>query len=352
MRVLLVTNDFPPRPGGIQQYLRGLVDHYPHEIRVLAPADHRADSDQRVVRDKRSFMWPTRRVRRWMAGQIEDFAPDVIVFGAPYPLAHLGPRLRRETGVPYAVMTHGAEVNFPAAVPGLRTLVGWPLRRADVVFSVSRFTGARVERFTKRQVRYLGVGVDGSFSPGAQVDAPIVGCVSRFVPRKGQARVLGAVARLRNEGIPATVLLVGAGRNEKMLRRKAAALGVPTRFEISVPFESLPGLYREMAVFAMPCKSRWLGLEVEGLGVVYLEAAATGLPVIAGDSGGSPETVSPGATGFVVDGISTLTDALRRLLSDPDAARQMGAAGQARTAEQFSWNAVIERFLEGITATR
>ena len=137
-----------------------------------------------------------------------------------------------------------------------------------------------------------------------------------------------------------------------MLRRKAAALGVPTRFEISVPFESLPGLYREMAVFAMPCKSRWLGLEVEGLGVVYLEAAATGLPVIAGDSGGSPETVSPGATGFVVDGISTLTDALRRLLSDPDAARQMGAAGQARTAEQFSWNAVIERFLEGITATR
>ena len=92
-------------------------------------------------------------------------------------------------------------------------------------------------------------------------------------------------------------------------------------------YDRLPGLYREMTIFAMPCRSRWFGLEVEGLGVVFLEAAASGLPVIGGDSGGAPETVVPGTTGFVVDGDESLAEAIRLLLDDPALAAEMGRQG-------------------------
>jgi phosphatidylinositol alpha-1,6-mannosyltransferase len=176
----------------------------------------------------------------------------------------------------------------------------------------------------------------------------VVGCVSRFVPRKGQRRVLHAVAALRREGWDLQVLLVGAGRDEADHRRLAARLDVPTRFEVDVPYARLPSLYREMSVFAMPCRSRWFGLEVEGLGVVFLEAAASGLPVIAGDSGGAPETVDPGVTGFVVDRDASLADALLRLIADPGLASAMGEAGRARVERRHTWGSVAARFEEGL----
>ena len=196
----------------------------------------------------------------------------------------------------------------------------------------------------------IGAGVDPAFTPGSSA-APkqIVGCVSRFVPRKGQRRVLRAVAALRAEGHSVSVLLVGTGRDERSLRRLARRLEVPTRFEVAVSFDALPGLYREMTVFAMPCRSRWFGLEAEGLGIVYLEAAATALPVIAGDSGGAPETVVAGETGFVVDGEDTLLEGLRLLLDDPQRAAAMGAAGRAWVTREYSWSAVAERVIGGIS---
>jgi phosphatidylinositol alpha-1,6-mannosyltransferase len=174
--------------------------------------------------------------------------------------------------------------------------------------------------------------------------------VSRFVPRKGQRRVLRAVHTLRRDGRELEVLLVGKGRDERALRRLAAKLAVPTRFEVAVPYDRLPSLYREMSVFAMPCRSRWLGLEVEGLGVVFLEAAASGLPVVAGDSGGAPETVDPGVTGFVVDGDRPLVDAIARLVDAPALATTMGAAGRKWVGRHFTWDATATRFEEGLRA--
>lgn len=350
MRVLLVTNDYPPRPGGIQQYLAGLVAALEAEVRVLAPAHRGTGEEPGVFRGHRRFLWPTPRTRRWIAGHIAEFAPDAVLFGAPHPLAHLGPRLRRDTAVGYAVLCHGAEIVFPAAFPVLRALVKYPLRRADVVFATSGYTARRVRRLVKRPPVVVGAGVDPRFSPGPGAPGGIViGCVSRFVPRKGQDRVLRAVAALRAEGHDVTVMLVGAGRDEASLRRLAGRLGVPTRFEVAVPYDALPRLYREMTIFAMPCRSRWFGLEAEGLGIVYLEAAATGLPVVAGDSGGSPETVLPGETGFVVDGDDTLLAALRMLLDDPELVSTMGSAGRSWVAERFSWNAVADRFAAGLS---
>lgn len=348
MRVLLVTNDYPPRPGGIQQYLAGLVRTFDGPVRVLAPYDPDGLND--VVRDRRRFMWPTRRVRRWIEANIAEFSPDVTLFGAPHPLAQLGPRLRRDTGVPYGVVCHGAEITLPAAFPGARQLIRYPLKRADVLFAVSEFTRRRVERLTKREVVVIGAGVGPEFATRAGPPSPpvVVGCVSRFVPRKGQARVLQACATLRDEGAEVEVLLVGTGRDEGRLRSLAERLGVPTRFEVGVPFAELPDLYRQMHVFAMPCRSRWLGLEPEGLGVVFLEAAASGLPVIAGDSGGAPETVAPGGSGFVVDGVDTLVDALRRLVADSELRESMGSAGADRVTQRYSWAVVADRFAAGL----
>ncbi|MEK7252338.1 MAG: glycosyltransferase family 4 protein [Actinomycetota bacterium] len=351
MRVLLVTNDYPPRPGGIQQFLSGLVAALDAEVRVLAPSDEGADDTPEVFRGHRNFLWPTRRVRKWVASHVAEFKPDVVLFGAPHPLAHLGPRLRRDTGVGYSVLCHGAEIVFPAAFPVIRWLVKYPLRRADVVFATSDYTARKVRNLARRAPVVVGAGVDSRFSPGNGTPAgTVVGCVSRFVPRKGQARVLRAVAALRVEGRDISVLLVGTGRNEASLRRLAQRLAVPTRFEVTVPYAALPGLYREMTIFAMPCRSRWLGLEAEGLGIVYLEAAATGLPVITGDSGGAPETVLAGETGFVVDKLDTLVNALRILHDDPTLARTMGTAGRSWVVDQYSWNAVAERFCSGLNA--
>lgn len=349
MRVLLVTNDYPPKPGGIQQYLGGLVAALDAEVLVLAPADPAAVPEPGVIRGHRRFLWPTRRTRRWVEEQVRTFGADAVLFGAPHPLAHLGPRLRRSTGVGYAVLCHGAEIVVPAAIPGVRSLLRRPLRRADVVFATSAYTAGRVRRLIGREPLVVGAGVDPGFSPGGTRPAvPVIGCVSRFVPRKGQRRVLRAAAALRSEGREVSVSLVGRGRDERRLRRLAARLGVPTHFSVGVPYRDLPGLYRGMTVFAMPCRSRWFGLEAEGLGIVYLEAAATGLPVIAGDSGGAPETVRPGETGFVVDGEDTLLEALRLLLDDPERAAAMGAAGREWVARQYSWSAVAERFVAGL----
>ncbi len=351
MRLLLVTNDYPPKPGGIQQYLGNLMAAYDGEVRVLAPADD--DSDPRVVRADRPFLWPTRRVRRWVEGQVAEHQPDVVLFGAPHPLALMGPALRRATGVPYGVICYGAEVIIPGALPVTRQLLRRALRRADVVFGLSHYTCGRVERLAKRPVRYLGGAVEGAFSPASSFpDRPLVGCVSRFVPRKGQRRVLRTLARLRSEGYEAALLLVGKGRDEQRLRRLAARLEVPTRFEVAVPWEGLPSLYRDMTLFAMPCRSRWFGLEVEGLGLVFLEASATGLPVLAGSSGGAPETVLPGVTGFIVADDAALEEGLRLLLDRPERARRMGRAGRERVLAEYTWQAVAERLGEGLVEAR
>jgi len=353
VRLLVVTNDYPPKPGGIQQYLRNLVAAYPDPVHVFAPADPRAEPDPVVTRGGRRYMLPTRSVLAQVVEVGRRFRPDAILFGAPHPLPALGPALRTALDVPVGVLSHGAEITIPAAVPGLRQGFARTLRAADVRFAVSGYTARKVERLTGMPVVYAGAGVDvETFTPPAvrrRHDPAVVGCVSRFVPRKGQDRLLRAAARLEGR---VHVVLVGKGRMERRLRRLAAELGVDARFEVDVPWAALPGLYRDMDIFCMPCRTRWAGLEVEGLGLVFLEAAACGLPVLAGDSGGAPETVEPGATGFVVRSIDDIVEALELLVDDPDLTAEMGRAGRARVEREFTWTAVVDRIVAGFGAAR
>ncbi|MDP8958673.1 MAG: glycosyltransferase family 4 protein [Actinomycetota bacterium] len=358
MRLLLVTNDYPPRLGGIQKYLADLVEHFPGPVRVLAPGREAVPADPLVVRAGPSYLWPTTATRRWVLRQIGEFGPRVVLFGAPHPLAVLGPGLLAETGIPYGVIAYGADLLVPSAVPVARSLVARPLRRASVVFALSRFILGAAERISGRSVDYLGCGIDSEkfHPPNGRLDGPpggergskVIGSVGRFVPRKGQDRLLRAVAELRRSGLQVEVLLVGGGRMEGRLRKLAGKLKVPVRFEVKVPWDRLPSLYRQMDVFALPVRSRWFGLEAEGLGIVYLEAAASGLPVVAGASGGAPETVVPGVTGFVAHGPAHLAEALEMLLRNPEGAHRMGEEGRNQAEAQFSWEAVMERLQAGL----
>lgn len=347
-RLGIITNDFPPRPGGIQQYLGSLVAAYPGEVTVLAPRDGPAATPATVIRHRRRFLWPTPKVLDWVTSELGNARVDAVLFGAPWPLAVMTGRLRRRLDRPIGVVGHGAEVTFPAAVPGVRSALRASLEMADVRFAVSRYTAARIERLTGRRAQYLGAGVDlDRFRPAphAAGSRPVVGCVSRFVPRKGQHLLLDAVAELASEGHHLDVVLAGKGRMEGALRKRATRLGVPVKFVVDAPWDQLPSIYAMFDVFAMPCTSRWFGLEVEGLGLVFLEAAACGLAVVAGDSGGSPETVVEGETGFVVRNHTGLVDALRTLVTDPGLRHRMGTAGRARAEAELTWDAVVDRLL-------
>ena len=353
---MLVTNDYPPKPGGIQQYLSNLAAHSGASFRVLAPAHPGAPSEPGVVRSADSFMLPTPRTYRRLAGRIREFEPEAVVFGAPHPLAQLGPRITRAFGLPYAVIAHGAEVTLPAAVPLLRQTLGWTFRRAALVFAVSDYTARRAAAMGAAEVAVLGAGVDlDAFHPvdaegggrrgGGEGGGLVLGCISRFVPRKGHLRVLAAAERLRSEGMPASVLLAGQGRLEARIRRRAARSPVPARVESDVPWERLPDLYRSCDIFVMPCRSRRLGLEVEGLGIVYLEASATGIPVVAGTSGGAPETVLPGVTGYAAASVDEIVEAVRLIAPRR---REMGEAARALAVEKYSWQAAARRFDDGL----
>ena len=365
MRTLVVTNDFPPRPGGIQAYVHGLAGRLPgDEVVVYAPAWRGAaafDAEQRfpVVRHPTSLMLPVPEVLRRARSLARAEGCDRVWFGAAAPLALLA----RPLGLDRAVAsTHGHEVGW-ARLPGARSALRRIGRDVDVVTYLGDYTrrriapavgpGARLER--------LPSGVDTSvFRPGAGgaevrrrhglADRPVVVCVSRLVPRKGQDVLVRALPELRRR-VPGTVLLlVGGGPDLPRLRRLAAEHGVADDVVLtgSVPWPELPAHYDAGDVFAMPCRTRRAGLEVEGLGIVFLEASATGLPVVAGRSGGSPDAVLDGRTGSVVDGRSVVevTDAVAGLLADPDRARAMGRAGRDWVEREWRWDVLAGRLRE------
>jgi phosphatidylinositol alpha-1,6-mannosyltransferase len=368
VNLLLVTNDFPPRSGGIQQYCHNLVSRLPPDrVVVYAPAWPGADAFDaaqpfRVVRHPGRMMLPLPGVLRRTVALAREVRPDVICFGAAFPLGLLAGRITRATGVPCVGFTHGVEVAV-GRVPLVDRLLVRVAADLRLVTAVSRWSAARVRRAVRGRcpVELLPAGVAAdAYHPGVDGQAvrrrhglgsaPVCVCVSRLVPRKGQDRLIEAWPRVVARVPEARLLLVGGGPNERRLRRLAAASPVADRIHLTgeVAWEELPAHYAAGDVFAMPCRTRWLGLDLEALGVVFLEAAATGLPVVAGRSGGAPETVEEGVTGTVVDGRrpGPVGEAVAGLLADPARARAMGAAGRRRVEAELSWEAVVARLEE------
>jgi phosphatidyl-myo-inositol dimannoside synthase len=368
-KVLIVTNDFPPRSGGIQSFVHALATRLPADgVVVYAPAwQGAAEFDARqsfpVIRHPGSLMLPVPSVGSRACALLAEHGCDSVLFGAAAPLGLLAPRLRRAGAKRIVGLTHGHEAGW-AALPGARSLLRRIGAEVDVLTYLAEYFRIRMARSLSAQAAAsmvrLAPGVDPTeFRPGAgglqirrelgiAAGRPVVVCVSRMVPRKGQDVLIRAWPAVRaRSGCDPLLMLVGDGPYRPRLSRLVMQAGVADSvlFTGPVSWDDLPAYYDAGNIFAMPCRTRRAGLDVEGLGIVYLEASATGLPVIGGDSGGAPDAILDGETGYVVDGRSEseLTDKLVQLLADPSGAAAMGDKGQAWIDREWTWDLVADR---------
>ena len=359
MAHLLVTNDFPPKVGGIQSYLWELWRRLPPDrVTVLTTAHPDAaafDAAQpfAVHRWGGPVLLPTPPLAREIRRVATEVGAGLVVLDPALPIGLVGRRL----GLPYGVVLHGAEVTVPARAPLARQLLARVLRGATTVVAAGGYPAAEAFHVAGADlpVKVVPPGVDvDRFRPlspeekrqaraghGLAVDGKLVVGMSRLVPRKGFDVLIAAAALLAPLRPDLTVAIAGAGRDRERLERLIASTGAPVRLLGFVPDDAMPALLGSADAFAMPCRSRWGGLEQEGFGIVFLEAAACGVAGVAGASGGSHEAVVHGETGFVVrrpqDPVA-LAAALARLLDDDDLSQAMGAAARRRAEALFSYD--------------
>lgn len=361
---LLVTNDFPPKIGGIQSLLWEWWRRLPPDSFAVLTSPYEGaaafDAEQpfRIERTPEPVLLP----HPWMVSRVNALADEIgaelVVLDPAVPLGLIGPSLR----LPYDVVLHGAEVTVPGRLPGSRQVLGRVLRRARHVVAAGGYPAAEAVHAAGRALPITVVppGVDVErFRPldaeqrraararlGLPVDGDLVVGISRLVPRKGFDVAIRAVARLAVDRPGLTLAIAGAGRDRERLESLARETSAPVRFLGRVPHEDLPDLYACADVFAMLCRNRWGGLEQEGFGIVFAEAAACGVPQVAGDSGGAAEAVADGETGIVVrrpDDLESVTAALRELLDDPVRRREMGQASRRRAVAEFSYDVLAGR---------
>jgi phosphatidylinositol alpha-1,6-mannosyltransferase len=369
-RSLFITNDFPPRIGGAQSYYWGLIRTLdPSDVIVIAPgqpggADFDATLPYRVHRYPLEQLRPTRGLLRLALELIENHQLELVQFGHPLPTGLLGPRIAKRAGIPYIVFLGGAEVTVPAAIPVGSALLRHVLGNAAALVAVSDFTASVASREVGGKVPAVTLRppLDGAFDlplhPGkAQakmqlgIDGELVIIIGRLVPRKGQDRLIESLALLRDEYPRLHLAVIGSGRIAGRLERMAASSGVSERMLMTgaLGTEELAIWLKAADVFACPCRTRWGGLEVEGFGIVFAEASLARLPVLAGRSGGAPESVKNGETGIIPAGDSAeeVADALRRLLSmSPEARSAMGERARAFTLSRHAPEVVGKQYRE------
>jgi phosphatidyl-myo-inositol dimannoside synthase len=363
--VLWITNDLPPRAGGIEQFVGNLLARvHPEQTVVLGPggvdgaAAHDRTRPWRTVRAPGRVL-PTPAVRRLACRLAADHDPEVVVLGASWPLGELAGALRRELDLPVVALAHGLEAGLVTA--GLGRLVRRATRDLAALTTISDWTEDRLRPYVAAErIRRVPPGVDvATFNPGVDgaplraawgvpADALLVGCISRLVRRKGQDTLLEVWPELRRRHPDAHLVLAGEGPLADELRQRASGLGrdagvvLPGRLD----WDDLPAAHAALDLFAMPCRTRLAGTDVEGLGIVYLEAQACGVPAIAGRPRGAPEAVRDGETGAVVDGDDpgAVLAELDRWLADPEGRRRAGEAGRDWVERSWSWERIAASF--------
>jgi len=371
-RTLIVTNDFPPRQGGIQSFVHELAVRLPAGSVAVYASDHEGSEDFDavqpfpVVRHPTGLLVPTPAARRLVLDAFHEYQCTDVWFGAAAPLALLAHSLREAGAQRIVATTHGHEVGW-AMLPGSRQALRRIGTQCDIVTYLGDYTLRRLRRALGRRatLRQLTPGVDiETFRPDADGSAvrarhdltgrPVIVCVSRLVPRKGQDVLIRALPMVRRSVPDAALLIVGKGPYLDDLRAVAEQNGVTDHvvFTGAVAHADLPAHYAAGDVFAMPCRTRRAGMDVEGLGIVYLEASAVGLPVLAGDSGGAPDAVRQGETGYVVNGRDERAVAARlvTMLCDPDLRARFGRAGREWVEREWTWDIIatrLEQMLRG-----
>ncbi|HEV2360420.1 MAG TPA: glycosyltransferase family 4 protein [Acidimicrobiales bacterium] len=373
MTHVLLTNDFPPKAGGIQSYLWELWRRLPPGEAVVVTAQSDAmertqafDREQPfpVIRTNEKVLLPTPALVRRVREIAADAGADLVLIDPALPLGLIGPRL----GIPYGVVLHGAEVTVPGRLPGPNLLLHQVLSRAAMAISAGGYPAREARRVAARRMPPTTVippGVDVKrFHPltaderaatraryGVAEDAELVVGVSRLVPRKGFDVLIQAAAKLAPSRPDLMVAIGGKGRDAARLDRIAATSAAPVRMLGFVPDSDLPSLNGAADVWGMLCRNRWAGLEQEGFGIVFLEAAACGVAQIAGASGGADEAVVDDETGRVVRRPTDVDEAaatLAGLLDDKDRLVAMGAAARRRVEAEFDYDVLAGRLRDAI----
>lgn len=364
-KILCITNDFGPRAGGIESFVIGLIERLPKNSVIVytSSQDGSFEFDQawqknfgvEVIRDRSKVLLPTLRVGRSVARTVQEHGIQRVFFGAAAPLGLLAPGLRRAGIKQIVALTHGHEVWWAKVFP-----FNLALRRigkyVDHLSYLGEFTKREISRAlsSDAQAKMIRVapGIDTKhFSPVPSAsslrselglsNAKVIVSVGRLVHRKGQDFLIKALPAIKTSIPNVHLLLVGSGPYEAHLRKLVKELKVESSVSFlgRVPYKDLPGYICLGDVFAMPSRSRLAGLEVEGLGIVYLEASSCGLPVIAGLSGGAPDAVLEGETGYCVDGTDTeaISNALVKVLSDSALAEDLGNRGREWVVQSWRW---------------
>ena len=375
MTHLLVTNDFPPKVGGIQVYLWELWRRLePSTFAVLTASSHsdaaafdaeQAERGVRIERMRQRVLAPTPGLVRRIREAAERVGADLVVLDPAFPLGLVGPRL----GMPYAVILHGAEVAIPGRLPLSRSLLAHVVRHSALAVSAGGYPAAEARRAVRGRhmppVVEIPPGVDlQRFTPldsgerararidlGLPVAGPLVVSVSRLVPRKGMDVLIDASVILAERHPDLTVAIAGKGRDAERLAGHVAETGAPVRLLGEVSDEDLPRLVGAADVFAMLCRNRWLGLEQEGFGIVFVEAAAAGVAQVAGASGGASEAVDDEVTGVVVQCPTEASDVARAiagLLADPHRRSAMAVAARRRAEASFDYDLLAPRLAQSL----
>ena len=369
VRHLLVTNDFPPKIGGIQNYLWELWRRLPpddvvvHTTPYEGAAAFDAEQAYTVIRSPEPWLLPQPLLARRVDRLAREHEVELVVIDPAVPAGLIGPHL----SLPYATVLHGAEVTVPGRLPVTRTLLNRVLRHAVGVVAAGDYSLAEAERSLGRSLESVVVppGVDTErFVPldpeernearerlGLPPDRPLVVSVSRLVPRKGMDTLIRASVEIRRRHPLVHVAIAGTGRDRKRLQRLAEELGAPVTLLGRVADDDLPGLYGCGDVFTMLCRTRWGGLEQEGFGIVFVEAAAAGVAQVAGRSGGAHEAVADRESGLIVDDpadVHAAADAIADLLADDGRRQAMGEAARARAVAEFSYDVLAERLRDGL----
>ena len=371
-KILLVTNDFGPRAGGIETFVIGLLERIKgHEVTVFTSqqGDTSVYDQQwidkfgvRVIRDQSKILLPSWRVTRAAQKIVAAKNINVVVFGAAAPLALMSPSLRKSGVKKIIALTHGHEVWWAKIFP-FRLAIKRIGKNVDHLTYLGEFTRQAISKPLTRksatEMVKIAPGIDTAhFIPqpdamqkrkelGLQ-DKKIIISVGRLVHRKGQDNLIQAMPAVLKKIPNAHLLLVGEGPYRKHLEKLVmkSSLEQNVTFAGRIMYDKLPSYLSAADLFAMPSRSRFFGLEVEGLGIVYLEASACGIPVVAGNSGGAPDAVLEGVTGLCVDGtnIEQITAAIVEICSDAERASHMGAAGRNWIVNQWRWDIWSKEF--------
>jgi phosphatidyl-myo-inositol dimannoside synthase len=365
MKILCITNDFGPRAGGIETFVIGLIERMPKgSVIVYTSAQTETTSYDRdwlenfgveVIRDRSKILLPTPRVARAVNKLARDRNIERAFFGAAAPLGILAKGLRRNGVTKIVALTHGHEVWWAKLWP-FSAAISFIGKHVDHLTYLGDFTRGEISKALSTKAKSAMVkiapGIDTSHflpTPSSSelrsqlglADKKVIVSVGRLVHRKGQDILIQALPSILRAHPSAHLLLVGEGPYRSHLEKLATDLNVTRAITFigRIQYRELPRYICVGDLFVMPSRSRLAGLEVEGLGIVYLEASACGLPVIAGKSGGAPDAVIEGVTGVTVDGtkVSDVAVAVNSMLANPEKSTAMGESGREWIKDKWRW---------------